>query len=237
MDDVGGDMEMYDNNVRESKQQGGSKWEAHDRYNNLSCGASFFRMVLIGGNALTLLLGFILLGYSIYIISKEVLHDKQMFGGAILVLLILSLTIIVVSMLGCIGAKKESACTLILYNLLLMVIQLFLIGISAFMWTKKGHEASIVDSVWGELTDDMIESAKTYFHCCPVGDTTCTAGESPWQRGECEHVLVSAYHRNLQGVITTVALVIVTLLCTFGATLYLIRALKNMSAQFTTLSN
>lgn len=243
------DVEL-DSRNGQSAQDGdqNGKWEAYDRYQGLGCGAACFRKILICTNMLVLLLSIILLGYGATMVVT-ILHD--LFGSVGLTLLIVSLTMALVSALGFFGAKKESVCVLFIYCMIVALLNLCLVVLCIFMAINRGNEAELIEEFWSVLDTQMIDTIALAFSCCPKDEkcdspnsiSNSNSSSSGTTGGEeqvvaiCQDVIGQTYNSNLQGIVITVSIVICTLFITSWSTIYLIRAIKNVGAQFTSLNS
>lgn len=150
--------------------------EQLDKYNNyadttrpkddkkLSCGAGCTRISLIVMNIFFMILGTIIVGVGAYALnpSTSQIANKEIPAGAI----VLGVFVILLSFLGCCGAKFNNRIVLCLYALVLVLLILIQIIVASVILANSDQAKSWLQDGWEDADPIKRGNAQKDFDCC-----------------------------------------------------------------------
>jgi len=159
-------------------------------YLEIGCCAKIQKWFIFIVNFFLCLFGLIQIGFACYILAAGTdglgFASRVLEGNdtAIRVLLAFGIIVVVISFMGCCGAKRENKCMLWIYAFILFFLMMGQsIGVALTGFSVTYGEA-IFEELWKELNQETIDDIQTSYECCSFNgddaDETWPADAEDW---------------------------------------------------------
>ncbi|XP_029049349.1 tetraspanin 97E [Osmia lignaria lignaria] len=119
-------------------------------------------------NILYIVVAFILIGVAVYGRASALVTNLPIIGG----ILACGVILILISILGLIGAVKHHQVLLFFYMLILFLLFLIQFSIAcACLAVNTKQQEQLAEQGWRHVEDDLREKVETTFNCCGFNDT------------------------------------------------------------------
>jgi len=153
---------------------------------DIGCCATMQKWLIFIVNFVLFIFGCVQIGFAAYVLTSgtdDLGFASDVMGGdnsSMQALLAFGIVVLVISFLGCCGAKRESKCLLWLYAIVLFFLIMGQSMVVAVTGVSLEYGDSIYESLWQELGAETISDIETTYECCSFnGDDADTwAGDA-----------------------------------------------------------
>jgi len=160
------------------------------KYLEIGCFAKMQKWFIFIVNFFLFLFGLLQIGFACYILAAGTdglgFASRVLEGNntAIKVLLAFGIIVIIISVIGCCGAKRENKCMLWIYAFILFFMMMGQsIGVALTGFSVIYGEA-IFENLWKQLDQETIDDIQTSYECCSFNgeyaDETWPADAEDW---------------------------------------------------------
>jgi len=133
------------------------------------------------GNLFFVLLGGVVIGIGYHLKASHAGSFLRQNLG--LGLIVLGAAVLIISFLGCMGAKCASRSMILLYALVMMLVIICQIGIAAFVVTRSNDVNSLVTTRWDDLATAQQQQLEQQFGCCGLNSFNDSRAALPCPAG------------------------------------------------------
>lgn len=156
---------------------------------SIGCIATFQKWFIFGVNLILFIFGLVQVGYAGYILggAGDLGFAKDVMGGgneSVMLMLIFGIAVVIISFLGCCGAKRESKCMLWIYAVILFFMMMGQSSSVALIGVSVTFGDAIFESLWKDLDAADIDNIEQTYKCCSfngeVADDTWPQDATDW---------------------------------------------------------
>jgi len=205
----------------------------------MGIGGKFLKFLVLLFNVFYVLIGFVLMVYGAWYYNQDSSTD---FTGKAWTpfVIILGIFIMVVGIIGLLGAKYQNRLILLFYFVVVVILFILTLACGAWVLTLQGQEAALVRQGWASSPSVVRTSVQTAYNCCglevynmtvdPVNDK-CPPPPAVLPGDTCLHFLVDIVQKYYSSFGALILIVCATLLVNIFITWFLFKVLNRMAAQ------
>lgn len=164
--DLAAEMSAYEGKAGHKNE---GAYGLQNPFSKLGCAGKTFKYFLAGLNLLFIVLCFIGLGIGAYALNSEISELVSVWFSAGV---IVCAFVILIALIGLIGALKEWRPVLYVYAFTLSVLTIVALILAIYAISQKGAEEHIITPAWKSATDNTRSNLQTTFECCGLWTPT-----------------------------------------------------------------